>query len=133
VSATVSILVIRHWIHRIAVLKVRVVRVRCASGIGVLRCIIRYLPVDAQLTQNALMVVHNGHDRVRIHPDHALEVVGLNVLRAQDERVARFLMECSKIEKLADCLSAAGGKVCIVFLQCSDARDEALRVGLTCF
>jgi hypothetical protein len=111
----------------------RVGPVRHASNISVLRSVILYLTVHTQLPQDALVVVHDGHHRTRIHLNHALEVVGLNVLRAQDEGVASFLVERSEIEELTNCLSAADGQVVLLLLERSDASKCVLQVGLTCF
>jgi hypothetical protein len=111
----------------------RVGPVRHASNISVLRSVILYLTVHTQLPQDALVVVHDGHHRTRIHLNHALEVVGLNVLRAQDEGVASFLVERSEIEELTNCFSAADGQVVLLLLERSDASKCVLQVGLTCF
>lgn len=79
------------------------------------------------------MVVHHGRDGVGIHRKHALEVVGLDVLRAQLEGIGRFLMMSAQVEELADSFAAAGSLVCILLLQSGDTGEQVfLRLGLRC-
>jgi hypothetical protein len=69
--------------------------VRRASSIRALCSVVLDVPVYAQLAQHALMMVHDCHHRTRIYLNHTLKVVGLDILRAQDESVTSFLMEKS--------------------------------------
>ena len=75
-------------------------------------------------------MVHHGRDRIRVHWDNALEIVGLDVLRSDLEGVACFLVQRAEVEELADTFSAPSGQVEVVLLQRIDASEEVLRVAL---
>lgn len=63
--------------------------------------------IGSQLTKGALLMVQGCRDRVGVHGQQSLEVVGLNVMRSYLKGVAGFLVERLESEELADGLATA--------------------------
>jgi hypothetical protein len=72
------------------------------------------------------MVVQNSCDGIRIHANHALEVVGLHILRALEKRIICVLVECSEVEKLGHGVAAGGGEGGVFLLEDGEASEEGL-------
>jgi hypothetical protein len=56
-----------------------------------------------------------------------LKIIGLNVLRAEVERVAGFLVKGSQVEELGNAFAATGSQVCVLLLKRVNAIKEVLR------
>lgn len=85
------------------------------------------LAVHTHLAEHTLVLIdHRSHAR-SVHAQHALKIVGLDVIGAHLESICGLLVKGAQVEELSDGLLAARGKMCVMRFQGFDARKQIWR------